>query len=206
MIRPVDVGVAVGTAPVEIFDGAEGLRLGRMTAAVVTAVAYARHAHFQELRIVAAVRFVAVGAVFEDGRMFPEEGAAALGVATDAVFVGRGLDELLGVRRTMWIVATGTSDLTFAIGHMRGALQLGTAHLMALQAQFRLLHFHTLVVREGLAIPRVRGDADVNALFHLMTVHAGDSAGFVWAALPEDMCAARMTIHTDGVLLGDTVG
>jgi len=206
MIRSVDVGVAVGAATVEILNGAERLGLGRMAAAVVAGVANARHAHFQELWIIAAVRFVAVGAVFEHRRVLPEERTPAFGMTTQAVFVGGRLDQLLGIRRAVGIVAAGAGDFAFAIGHVRRALQLPAAHLVALEAQFWLSHFYALIIRERLAIARVRRDADMHALLDLVAIHAGDAAGFVRAALPEQVRAARVAIHADGVLLGDGVG
>jgi len=141
-----DVGVAVSAAAVEILDGAERLGLRGVAAAVVARVADARHANFEELGIVAAVRFVAVGAVFDDWRVLPEERAATLGVATQTVFVGGALDELLGIGGAMRVVATGAGDFAFAIGHVGRALQLRAAHLMALQAQLRLRFFGAAIL------------------------------------------------------------
>ena len=88
-----NVGMTVGAPTVEVLDRAKWLRLGRVAAAVMAGVAHARHAHLQQLRIVAAVRLMAVGAVFEDRRVFPQERAAAFGVAAKAVLVGVALDE-----------------------------------------------------------------------------------------------------------------
>ena len=139
MIRPVNVGMAVGAPAVEVLDGAERLRLSWMAAAVVARIADARHAYLQKLRIVAAVRFVAVGAIFEYRRMLPKKRSAAFGVATQAVFVGGRLDQLLGIGRAVRIVAARAGDLPFAVGHMRGTLQLPATHLVALQAQLRLV-------------------------------------------------------------------
>jgi len=142
----VNMGMAVGAAAVEVLDGAERLRLRRVAAAVMAVVAHARHANFQQLRVVAAVRFVAVGAVFDDWRVLPEERAATLGVATQTVFVGGALDELLGIGGAMRVVATGAGDFAFAIGHVGRALQLRAAHLMALQAQLRLGFFGAAIL------------------------------------------------------------
>ena len=138
MIGSVDVGVAVGAATVEVLDGTQGLRLSGVAAAVVAIVAHARHAHFQQLRIVAAVRFVAIGAVFEHRRVLPEEGTAAFGVTAQAVLINGALNKLAGIRRTVRIVATGASHFAFAIRHVRGALQLRATHLVALQTEFWL--------------------------------------------------------------------
>ena len=71
MIRTMDVGMAVGATTVEILDGTERLRLCRVSAGVVTRVAYARHAHLQKLGVVTAMRLVAISAVLHDRRVLP---------------------------------------------------------------------------------------------------------------------------------------
>jgi hypothetical protein len=43
-------------------------------------------------------------------------------------------------------------------------------------------------------------------LLHLMAIDAGYTTGFVRAASPEQVRAARMAIHANGILLGDGVG
>ena len=105
-----NMGMAVGATTVEVLDGTEGLRLRRVAAAVMAVVAHARHANFQQLRVVAAVRFVAVGAVFDDWRVLPQEGTSAFRVATQAVFIRGALDELPGIRRAVWIVAARAGE------------------------------------------------------------------------------------------------
>src|SRR6266481_782595 len=101
------MGMAVGATTVEVLDGTKGLRLRRVAAAVMAVVAHARHANFQQLRVVAAVRFVAVGAVFEYRRMLPQKRAAPLGVTAQAILISGALDELFGVGCAVGIVATG---------------------------------------------------------------------------------------------------
>src|SRR5258706_8937661 len=103
-----------------------------MLAAVVAVVADARHANLQQLRVVAAVRLVAVRAVLEHWRVLPQEGTSAFRVATQAVFIRGALDELPGIRRAVWIVAARAGYFAFAVGHVRRALQLRAAHLVAL--------------------------------------------------------------------------
>ena len=122
MIRTVNVGMTIGAAAVEVFDGPKRLRLGGVTAAVMTGIAHARHAHLEELRVVAAVGFVAIRAVFHDRRVFPEERPAAFRVAAQAILVNGALNELAGIGRTMRIMATGAGHFAFAVGHMRRAL------------------------------------------------------------------------------------
>lgn len=146
MVRAMNIRMAIGAAAIEVLDGAERLSLRGVAAGVVAGIADAGHAHFQELWIVATVRFVAVGAVFKHRRMFPQEGTAALGVAAEAVFVGGRLNELGWIGRTVRIVAAGAGNFALAIRHVGRALQLGAAHLMAPQAEFRLFFGQAAVV------------------------------------------------------------
>ena len=118
-------------------------------------VANARHAYLQQLRITAAVRVVAVRAVLHDRRMLPKEGSSTFRVATEAILINRGLDQLRGIRASVWIMAAGAGDFAFPIGHMRGALKLRAAHLVALQAQFGLAHGYAAVVCQRLVVTRV---------------------------------------------------
>ena len=124
--------MAVGATAVEILDGPKRLRLRRMTRGDVARIANARHARLQQLRVAGAVRFMAVRAVLHHWRVLPHEGTAAFGVATQTVFVGGALDELLGIGRSVRIVATGAGHLALAVGHVRRALQLRPAHLVTL--------------------------------------------------------------------------
>src|SRR6266404_1897482 len=199
------MGMAIGAAAVEVLDGTERLRLCWVAAAVVAVIANARHPNLQQLRIVAAVGFVTVGAVFEHWRVLPQEWAAPLGVTAQAILISGALDELLGIRRAVRIMATGAGDFPFTIRHVRGALQLRAAHLVTLQAQLRLPELHTLIVRKGLAVARIGRDADVHALLDLVAVRAGDAPRFVRTAFPEHVRAARVAIHANGVLLGHGV-
>ena len=114
--------MAVRAAPVEVLDGAEGLRLGGMAAAVVAGVADARHTDLQELGIVRAMGFMAIRTVFQHRRVLPEKGASALSVATQTVLVDRALNQLAGIGRAMWIMAACAGNLAFAIGHVRRPL------------------------------------------------------------------------------------
>ena len=198
--------MTVGAAPVEIAYGIERLRGAGMTAGHVAGIANPRHAHSQQLRIVAAMRLVAVGAVLHDRRMLPEEGTAPLGVAAETVLGGRGLQQLLWIGTSVRVMATGAGHLAFAIGHVRRALQLGAAHLMALQAEFRLGFLRPLVFGEGCRVTSLRRQRRVNLLFHLMTLHAGNSARFVGAAFPEQAISIAVAGQAGGILFFDGVG
>src|SRR6266568_5524653 len=119
MIGSVDCGMAIGAAAVEILDGAERLRLRRVTAAVMARITNPRHARLQQLRVTGAVGLMAVCAVLHYRRVLPHEGTAPFGVATEAVLVRSALDELFGIGRTVRIVATGAGNFAFAVGHVR---------------------------------------------------------------------------------------
>ena len=109
-----------------------------MTTAIVAGVTDAGHTHLEKLRVVGAVGFMAICAVFHYWRVFPKERPAALGMATQAVFIRGALNQLLWVRCTVGIVTAGACHLAFAVRHVRGTLQLRPPHRMALQAQLRL--------------------------------------------------------------------
>lgn len=176
-----------------------------MTAGIVTGIANARHAHFEELRVVAAVWFMAIRAVFHHWRVLPDKWAAPLRVAGQAILVGGALNELLGIGRAVRIVATGAGYLAFSVRHVRRALQLRSPHLMTLQAQFGLGFFHPLVFRKGRVEPSLRRSRYMQFLFDLMTGHARYAAGLMRAALPEQMVSPRMAFLAFCVLLSHGV-
>src|SRR5258708_38751144 len=90
------MGMAVGATAVEVLDGTEGLGLGRMAAAVMAVVAHAWHANFQQLRVVAAVRFVAISAVFEYRRVVPHGWGAPRRGGGQGILLCGGLGVLRG--------------------------------------------------------------------------------------------------------------
>ena len=153
----------------------------------MTGITNTRHAHLQELRIIAAVRFVAVRAVFHHGRVLPKKWSTALGMTGQAVLVDSALYQLTGIRRAMWVVAAGASDLTLAIGHVRRTLQLRPSHDVALQSQLWLLLLYPFVFCEGGVKARVRGQRDLQLLFNLVAIHARHASRFVRATLPKQM-------------------
>jgi hypothetical protein len=102
-------------------------------------------------------------------------------------------------------MAAGAGDFAFAVRHVRRALQLGAAHLVALQAELRLGLLYTTVLGEGRVIAAVGGQGYLYFLLYLMAIHASYAAGLVGAALPKKMCAARMAIQANGILLSDGV-
>ena len=78
-----------------------------------------RRSHFQQLRIVGSVGFMAIRTIFHYGGMLPQEWASPFGVAGETVLRGGRLDELLRVGAAMRVVTTGAGHLALAIGHMR---------------------------------------------------------------------------------------
>ena len=53
-----------------------------MSTADVTGIAYARHAHLQQLRVAGTMRFMAVSTVLHHRRVFPQERTTPFGVAS----------------------------------------------------------------------------------------------------------------------------
>jgi len=130
--------MAIRAAAIEVADGIEQGWSRGVAAGVMAGVAHPGHAHLQQLRIVGAVRFMAVDTVLHHRRMLPKEWTTPLGVAGEAILIDRALLELAGIGGAVWVVATGAGHLPFAVRHMRGALQLGAAHLVTVQAEFGL--------------------------------------------------------------------
>ena len=178
--------------------------LGGMAARHVAGIAHSRHAHLQQLRVAAAVRLMAVGAVFHDGRMLPQKRTTAFGMTAVAILVDGALDELAWVRTSMRVVATGAGNLALAVRHVRGALQLRPAHLMALEAQSRLRLFGAYGGGKGCAVTRLRSQGRITlgraAVVDPMTVHASHGARLVRAASPEHLIALRVAGQASGIL------
>ena len=184
VVRPVDLGMAVRATAIEVTDGVEECRHRGVAAGDVARVAHPRHSHLEQLRVVCAMWFVAVRAVFHDRRVLPKEGPAALGVAAVAVLVCRSLEELVRVRRAMGIVAAGAGYLAFSVGHVRRALQLRAPHQVTLQAQFRLL-FPRLNVGQRRVEAGVRRKFPRLGFVPDMATHTSDVSRFVRAPIPE---------------------
>src|SRR5271157_5825775 len=130
--------MAVRASTVEIPNGVEKRRGSRVTTRVVAAIADARHAYLQQLRVIGAVRLMAIGAVFHHRRVLPQERTTALGMAGEAVLVDRALNQLLRVGSAVRVVTARASHFAFAIRHVGGPLQLCAAHLVTLETEFRL--------------------------------------------------------------------
>src|SRR6516162_8686629 len=69
MIRSVNLGVAIRATPIEIPNRIQQSWSCRVPACDVTRVAYTRHPHFQQLRIIGSMRLVTVRAILHDRGM-----------------------------------------------------------------------------------------------------------------------------------------
>jgi hypothetical protein len=168
--------MAIGAAAIEILDGPERLRLRGVAAAVMAGIAHARHTHLEELWVIAAMWFMAIGAVFHNRRVLPQKWTTALRVAAQAILVNSALNELAGIGRTVRIMATGTGYLAFAVRHMRRTLQLRAPHFMALQAHFGLRFLQPSVFSKGRVEAGIGGQRDAQLLLYLVAIHAGQAA------------------------------
>ena len=101
------------------------------------------------------MRLVAIRAILHHRRVLPQERTTALHMAAQAVFGCGRLKQLLGIRTAVRIMTTRARDLALAIRHVGRTLELCTAHLVALQAQLRLLLFRTVDVGQRRVEPRV---------------------------------------------------
>ena len=91
---------------------------------------------------------MAVNTVLHYGRVFPKEWPTSLGVATQAIFIHRGLPKLAWIGRAVRVMATRAGYFAFPVGHVGGALQLCSTHLVTPKAKFRLRFFQTFVFRK----------------------------------------------------------
>ena len=145
-----DHGMAIGTTAVKREPAGGQLRRGRMSRLDVALVAEPGHAGLQQLRAGGTMGFMAVRAILHDGRMLPQERAASFRVTLVTGLVDRAGLEQAGIGSSMRVMAIGASDLSFSKWHVRRALNLSAAQLMALKA-----NLHSGLLYE-LTIPRQR--------------------------------------------------
>ena len=88
---------------------------------------------------------MAVNAILHDWWVLPQERATPFGMASQAILVHRGLPKLAWIGRAVRVMATRAGYFAFPVGHVGGALQLRSAHLMTAQAKLRLGLSETLV-------------------------------------------------------------
>jgi len=160
----------------------------------VTGIAHARHPHFKQLRVAGAVRFMAVNAVLHNRRVLPQERASPFGMASQAILVHGCLPKLAWIGRAMRVMATGASHFAFPVWHVRGALQLCSAHLVTPKAKFRLRFFQTFVFRERCVEARLMGQWRMKFLMRLVAIHASHGPRFVRAASPEKLVSVGVAL------------
>ena len=146
--------MAVGAATIEIANRVKQSWSSGVAAGDVAGITDARHPNFQQLRVICPVRFMAVGAVFHDRRMLPQERTATLGVAAIAVLIGCCLQQLMWIRRAVRVVAACAGYFAFAIRHVRRAFQLRASHQVACEAKLRLLFLRLHLGKRGVE-PRI---------------------------------------------------
>ena len=78
-----------------------------------------RVGNFQQPIVDRSVRFMTVGTIFQDRRMFPQEWPTSFRVACVTIFVDAVLPELRRIRAAMGIMAVGANDLALPERHMR---------------------------------------------------------------------------------------
>src|SRR5262245_1422396 len=105
VVRPMDPGMTVGATSIEIPDGVQDRRRRRMARRDVARVADPRHAHLEQLRVIGAVRLVAVRAVLHHRWMLEQEWPAPLRVAAHAILGYRAVNQLTRVRAAVRVVA-----------------------------------------------------------------------------------------------------
>ena len=91
---------------------------------------------------------MAVDTVLHHGRVLPQKGATPFGMASEAILIHSGLPKLTGIGRAMRVMAARAGHFAFPVRHVRGALQLGSAHLVTPKAKFWLSFFQTFVFRK----------------------------------------------------------
>jgi len=118
-------------------------------------------ARLQQRRHIGTVWIVAVGAVLNDGRVFPQKRSALFRVAGVAGLGDGVLHHQARASRTVRVVAVGAADFAFEDGMPGEAMKLCALILMATEADFRLgkliQHFlfgvvHLMAIRAGEAL------------------------------------------------------
>ena len=145
---------------------------------------------------------MAVNTVLHYGRVFPEERPTSLGVATQAILIHCGLPKLAWIGSAVRVMATRAGYFAFAVRHVRGALQLCSAHLVTPKAKFRLGFSETFVFSKRFVEASLVGQGRMQFLMRLVAIHASHSPRFVRAAPPEQLVSAGVALQASKVFLG----
>src|SRR5690349_8201572 len=104
----------------------------------------------------------------------------------------------------MWIVTAGAGHFAFAIGHVRGTLQLCPPHLMAGQTKFWLGLFCPYMLRKRRTVARLIRQQGIafgcTAIVNVMAINACHGARLMWTPAPEHLFAFVVTRKTSRVL------
>jgi hypothetical protein len=163
----------------------------------VALLAESGRAGLQQLRTGGTMRFMAVHAIFHHRGMLPQERAAPLRMALVTGLINCARNEQAGIGSSMRVMAIGAGDLSFPKRHVRRALHLSAAQLVALKAD---LHPRLL---DELTIPRqrlIKTEGRNIRLHDLVTRDAGQAARFVRASLPKHPRAFFMALQTRVIL------
>src|SRR5262249_8674953 len=148
------------------------------------------------------MRFMAVNTVLHYGRVFPQERATSLGVATQAILIHCGLPKLAWIGRAVRVMTTGAGHFAFPVWHVGGALQLRSAHLMTPKAKFRLGFSETFVFCKRCVEASLVGQGRMQFLMGLVAIHACHGPRFVRAASPDNLFSGELAWQAGVVLLG----
>ena len=200
-----DLGMTVCASPVEIPYRIQQRRGRRMTARVVTGITDTRHSHFQQLRVIGSMRLVTSRAILHYRRVFPEKGAAALGMTRQTILRYRRLNQLFWIRTPVRVMTTRAGDLAFAIRHMRRALELSFPHLVTLQTQFRFRLLCAVQICQRRIEPGIGRELQALRSVSGVAVDAGYGPRLVRAPFPEQPVALLMTGEAGFILFSDRV-
>src|ERR1043166_1409160 len=137
---------------------------------------------------------MAVNTVLHHWRVLPPERATPFGVATQAILVDRGLPKLTRIGRSVRVMAARAGHFALPVRHVRGSLQLRSAHLVTPKAKFRLGFFQAFVFRKRRVEARLVGQRKMKFLMPLVAIHASHGPRFVRAASPEKLASARVAL------------
>ncbi len=189
MIRAVDVAVTVAaraTQHIGLVRAAEPTGETRAVRHAVALVTQPRPRHPQQVRVIRAMRPVAVQAVLTHRRVFPQPRAALLGMTRVAIFIDGSLAKQLFGRAAVRVMAVRASDLVFANWHVRRVLHLRALKLVALITNLG----HDLFLQLMFARHR---------LHDRVAVGAGEPARLVIAAGPVSALTLLVTVEAEGI-------
>ena len=197
MVAAVNRSVAVETGTIKIAiarpravgQGVAVIHRSRVARVEVALLADERNRSFLQLQVVRAVRSVAVEAAFPHRRVLPQEGATLFGVTAITLLVDRYRSDHRVGTGSMRIVTVVAADFAFTNRVVGRFPRFRPNVLVASETLFGGGH------RLQLGIGRFRR-------MHGVAGGAGQAAGFMHAAFPEDLGPGFVAAAADLVLLG----